>query len=157
MIFVTVGSFGPFDRMVKAVDHLAAEHPHRSWFAQIGKGSYLPQHMEYERYLDKRDFDSRIRSADVLIGHAGVGTITAAIRYSKPLIVMPRDHDRGEHVDDHQFATADLFEAGGHILVARDSRELRLVWQLAPTFHPAPRESTAAAVGDRVGKFLRGI
>ena len=157
MIFVTIGSFAPFDRLVEAVDALAADHPDEEWFAQIGEGSYLPRHMEYARYVDKQEFDERIRTADALIGHAGMGTISGALAARKPLIVMPRDNARGEHVDTHQFETADLFENGGHVLVAREAGELVALWPQLATFDPKPRVPTPEAVGARVGTFLQAL
>ena len=154
MIFVTIGSVIAFDRLVEAVDAVAAEHPDEDWFAQIGDGTYLPTHMAYARYVDRDEFERRVAEADLLIGHAGMGTISAALAAGKPLLVMPRDDARGEHVDDHQFLTADLFAADGHVLVAREAGDMAGMLDELRSFEPTPRESTAAGVGERVGRFL---
>jgi UDP-N-acetylglucosamine--N-acetylmuramyl-(pentapeptide) pyrophosphoryl-undecaprenol N-acetylglucosamine transferase len=44
--------------------------------------------------------------ADVVVGHAGVGTSIVALRAGKWPILVPRRHARGEHIDDHQAEVA---------------------------------------------------
>jgi len=60
MIFATVGTQLPFDRLIEALDAWAGEHPHIEVFAQIGCGNYLPCHMEWTRDMDPRDFRARM-------------------------------------------------------------------------------------------------
>ena len=47
MIFVTVGTQLPFDRLVRAVDAWAAEHPQVDVFGQIGPASFRPKHFAH--------------------------------------------------------------------------------------------------------------
>ena len=53
MIFVTVGSALPFDRLVQFLDErLSAETGiEETFFAQIGSGHYVPSNFESIRYL----------------------------------------------------------------------------------------------------------
>ena len=44
--------------------------------------------------------------ADVIVAHCGTGTILTALEHGKHPVVVPRRHERGEHVDDHQAVTA---------------------------------------------------
>jgi UDP-N-acetylglucosamine transferase subunit ALG13 len=153
VIFVTVGSVMPFDRLLAAADELASTSDER-WFAQTGVSTYRPCHMATEAFLDKESFEARIRDADAVVGHAGIGTISAALAAGTPLLVMPRDPGRGEHVDDHQLLTAELFAACGHLLVAMEVEDLAPAFAALDTFEPVPRSSSAVAVADRVGRFL---
>lgn len=154
MTFVIVGSVAPFDRLIRAADALAAEYPHEHWFAQIGDGAYLPTNMEYVRFMAKPEFDLRLAGSDKLIGHAGMGTISTALGLGKPLLVMPRDPERGEHVDDHQIATAEYFAGAGHVLAAAEAHELGSAYLELSTFDPVPRTPTPAKVAQRIGQFL---
>ncbi len=154
MIFVTVGSAYPFDRLIRACDALAATDPDQDWLAQIHEGDYLPKHMRYERYMDKPAFDAAMADAEVLVGHAGMGTINGALALNKPLLVMARRKEHGEHVNDHQVAGAEVFRSGGHVLVADTPADLAAQFEGLADFVPAPREVHAAELADEIGKFL---
>lgn len=45
---------------------------------------------------------SAIKRADVVVMHAGVGSILAALRAGKHPVILPRYSSLGEHIDDHQ-------------------------------------------------------
>ena len=113
MIFLTVGTQFPFDRLVRAVDQ-AVERSGCAVeiFAQIADSVYRPRCFDAVSYLQKDDFDKNMREASSIISHAGMGTITAALEGKKPLLVMPRLRKFGEVVNDHQVAIAKKF----HIL-----------------------------------------
>lgn len=158
MTFVTVGTLFPFDRLVKAVDLAVSEKLlDENVFAQIGKSNYKPENMEYAEVLDSDSFNSRIRQADFLISHAGIGSITTALSMNKPLLVMPRLKKFGEHVNDHQLDTARKFEELGHILVAYSEDELPDKFQQLKEFTPKPRQSQADKVAERISVFLESL
>ena len=51
MIFVTVGTQLPFDRMIRVVDEWVAQTGRRDVFAQIGDASYTPSATQWVRFL----------------------------------------------------------------------------------------------------------
>jgi UDP-N-acetylglucosamine transferase subunit ALG13 len=158
MIFLTVGTVMPFDRLVQAVDEaVAAGIIKTSVFAQIGETSLRPRNMEYAAVLDKHDFDRKVAEAEYLISHAGMGSITTALERDKRLLVMPRRKRFREHVNDHQVATARKFGALGHVLVAYDAGEIPRRLQEIVSFAPAPRVSQADRVAGRIMQFLEQI
>ena len=124
MILVTVGTELPFDRLVKAVDRWAATRNRSDIFAQIGEGAWEPAHFPFRDFMEPTDFSERLRSADLVVAHAGMGTILSAHHYGKPLLVMPRRADLGEQRSDHQLATVGRLLAMGKIIVAFDEQEL---------------------------------
>lgn len=123
MIFVTVGTQLAFDRMVAAVDAWAGQSGAKV-FAQIGPGAYRPAHMQYAEFLEPADFDRQFSEASLVIAHAGMGSILTALSYGKPLIIMPRRADMGEHRNDHQMATAGKFRENPAVHIAWDEIEL---------------------------------
>ncbi len=155
MIFLTVGTLFPFDRLVKAIDD-ACENGlfNEEIFAQIGDSSYKPRNFESVTSLEKKAFDERLKEASSVISHAGMGTITMALKNHKPLLVMPRRKCFKEHVNDHQVATARKFEEFGHILVAYQEEDLPEKIKELKSFVPRPRKNQAKAVADRIAKFL---
>jgi UDP-N-acetylglucosamine transferase subunit ALG13 len=124
VIFVTVGTQLPFDRMIQAVDAWAGSTGGRDVFAQIGPSSYTPRHIEHEAFISPAECRERMREADAIVAHAGMGTILGALQIGKPLLVMPRHAARGEHRNDHQIATAQRFAQLGQVVVASDEDEL---------------------------------
>ena len=126
MIFLTVGTQLPFDRMVRAVDGWAARTG-ADVFAQIGPGKYLPKHLPWTRTLRADECHATIRRATAVIAHAGMGSILTALELGKPIVVMPRRGNLGEHRNDHQLATAMHFREQGRIQVAFDEHELELL------------------------------
>lgn len=124
MIFVTVGTQLPFDRLIRAVDAWAQAHPDAEVFAQIGPGEYKPQYARWGDFVSPEEFDRYYAESQAIVAHAGMGTILTALQMAKPLLVLPRRADLGEHRNDHQVATARRFDAMGKVAVAFDESEL---------------------------------
>jgi len=159
VIFLTVGTYPlPFDRLVVAVDAAVGKGLVKEQvFAQIGHCTYKPRNMEYVALLEKEVFDDYFKRSSGVISHAGMGTITIALGYAKPLVVMPRLRRYGEIVNDHQTATARKFGELGHILVAYSPEELPEVIRRLKDFVPRPRQANPKAVADRIGEFIRTL
>jgi UDP-N-acetylglucosamine transferase subunit ALG13 len=125
MIFVTVGSDLPFDRLVRIVDQWAQANNRTDVFAQIGETDYRPAFVSYSKFLDPAEFSSRLSGATTIIAHAGMGTILSALQGEKPVLVMPRQAALREVRNEHQLATARHLLKMGLVNVAFDDRELR--------------------------------
>ena len=110
MIFVTIGSLFPFDRMVRLVDGLAPSMPDETFFAQIGEGGYEPANIPFAQMLTRQEFMEKVRAADLIVAHAGMGSVITAMECGKPIILLPRVLEWGEHTTDHQMATARWLE-----------------------------------------------
>lgn len=59
------------------------------------------------------------RESDVVITHAGVGSILMVLRTGSCPVVIPRSPDEGEHIDDHQEQLAGVLESRGLVVVVR--------------------------------------
>lgn len=111
MIFVTTGSRSfPFERLIKAVDAtaLALGLSKQEVFAQIGTSGYEPEHVSFDRFLDKTHFDEKIRSCDILITHAAAGAMLSGLHMKKKIIAIPRLLKYGEIIDNHQAELASV-------------------------------------------------
>lgn len=124
MIFVTVGTQLPFDRLIGAVDAWAGAHPAHPVVAQVGPTALVPRHIAHERSMSPAACRERMLAADVVVAHAGMGTILGALELGKPLLVMPRRAALGEHRNDHQLSTARRLAELGRVEVAFDVDEL---------------------------------
>lgn len=158
MIFITVGTQFPFDRLIRSIDQAIKKSIlSETFFAQIGKSSYIPRHFGYVDYLDKGLFDLKVKEADALISHAGIGSLMLAFDYQKPVLLMPRSPQYHEVVNNHQIDTAKEFEKLGHVLAAYDENELIEKIKLLKTFVPKPRIPNQQGVIDRISSFLDSL
>lgn len=123
MIFVTVGTQLAFDRLVSAVDYWN-ESNQCEVFAQVGPNEYVPKNMQYSQFVDPSKADQLFKTADLIISHAGMGSILTALRHQKPIIIMPRVAALGEHRNDHQLATCKWLGGTSGITVAKDEKHL---------------------------------
>jgi UDP-N-acetylglucosamine transferase subunit ALG13 len=124
-IFVAVGTQLPFDRLIGVIDEWAGKEGRTCIFAQIANSKFVPKHMEFSTFITPKEFRQRTEEADVVIAHAGMGTIITALELGKPVLVMPRLAKLGEQRNDHQLASARAFQNQGRIVVAWDETELR--------------------------------
>ncbi len=106
MIFVTVGSQLPFDRLVEAVAAWARERNVRDIFFQTGGGSVDLSGFEHADFVSPAEAASLFQRADVVVSHVGMGTIISCLEQGKPLIALPRTAALGETRNDHQLASA---------------------------------------------------
>lgn len=125
MIFVTTGTQEPFDRLLRAIDEIAPMLPGQELIVQASLKSYTPENFKTVSYLKPADFDQYMEDADLVVSHAGMGTIITALERKKPLLVMPRLLKYGEHRNEHQLATAQKINSLNFIHVAFDENELR--------------------------------
>ena len=110
MIFVTIGTQLPFNRLIKSLDEWAGQNTKVNVFAQIGAGSYTPTNMHWVRDMTPQGFQHRLEACDLVVAHAGMGSIISALDLGKRVIIMPRQAKFGEHRNDHQLATAKRLE-----------------------------------------------
>ena len=73
---------------------------------------------------DQKEFISIVKSADLIIAHAGMGTVITCLTMQKKVIVFPRLHKLKEHRNDHQEHTADWLRRQFNLPVARNDKEL---------------------------------
>lgn len=124
MIFVTVGSQLPFDRLIEAVDEWAALNTETKVIVQAGKSKFISKYCQIKNYINPREWGQLVSDADLIIGHAGMGTILNCIDLNKPLVVMPRKFKLGEVRNDHQVATVSYFKDIPGIYIADDKDSL---------------------------------
>ena len=125
MIYVTVGKMPlPFDRLLTAADELAAGLGEEV-FMQSGSATYRPVNAGFKDFLtfpEAEDYQSR---AELIISHAGIGTIIGALRSGTPIIVVPRREALKEHFNDHQMEIAKAVEGRTGVEVVYDLSGLK--------------------------------
>lgn len=125
MIFVTVGTQLPFDRLIRAVDEIAPFLGGERIIAQTCGGRYAARYIECRTYIPAAEFDAIIKQSRLIISHAGTGNIIAALMQGKPCIIMPRLASLSEHRNEHQLATVKKMRELRLVSVAYNNRQLR--------------------------------
>jgi len=124
VIFVTVGTQLAFDRLVNAVDAWAGAHQDLEFFAQIGPTTIRPKFMAHAEFLPPSRVSELMLKSDLIVSHAGMGSILSALKYRKPILIMPRKAGLHEHRNDHQLATAKWLAGRQGVNVAWDESEV---------------------------------
>ena len=124
MIFVTVGTQLPFDRLVQAMDEWAAAHPEQEVIVQTGGGEYRPQHMRSESFMGPERYKELLDKCSQVVAHAGTGSILSAQEYDRPLLIMPRSPELKEVRSDHQHSTCQKYADRPRVLIAWETVDL---------------------------------
>lgn len=128
MIFVTIGSVFPFDRLIRAADAWAegvrAGGGTEEILAQIGDGAWEPRHMDWVRRLDREAYRAAAGRARLIVAHAGMGSVITAGELRTPIVILPRQQALGEHNTDHQVATAGWLRDRPGVFVAETEAAL---------------------------------
>jgi len=127
MIFVTVGSQMPFDRMISIVDKWAENNLDEDVIAQVGNSTLEFNNITCVKNLSPTEYLNKIKTARIVVGHAGMGTILTCRDYGKPLLIMPRKGDLKETRNDHQIATLKWVKDWSFINVFNNVSELDFV------------------------------
>ena len=135
MIFVTVGvSNLPFDRLVGAVDSLAAGG--ETVVAQYGAARARPQRAVCFDYLPFVELQQWVSKARVVVCHAGIGSVAMCLSTGMHPVVVPRLERLGECVDEHQLTFGRRLGELGLATVIEDLSELAQAVRSVPTGQP---------------------
>jgi UDP-N-acetylglucosamine--N-acetylmuramyl-(pentapeptide) pyrophosphoryl-undecaprenol N-acetylglucosamine transferase len=146
VIFATVGTHGqPFTRFLDALagleDDVVVQYGHNAPPAGVG---------EAVAFMPFDELNARMREADVVVTHAGVGSVLCAREAGHVPVVVPRLRRFGEHVDDHQLELVAALGKDGHVIPVTDISELPAAVQKAgrradTTIAPKPLHAAVRA------------
>ncbi|XP_010434781.1 PREDICTED: UDP-N-acetylglucosamine transferase subunit ALG13 homolog [Camelina sativa] len=126
LVFVTVGTTS-FDALVKAVvtQHVQDELLKRGCthlLIQMGRGTFFPTKCDgadgslvVDYFTFSSSIADHIRSASLVISHAGSGSIFETLKLGKPLIVVVNE----DLMDNHQCELAEALEERKHLYYTR--------------------------------------
>lgn len=150
MIYVTVGTdVHDFSRLVKEMDKIALR---RKVVMQIGNTVYEPRNAEWFRFETNQRIDELYQKADVIVTHAGAGSIIRSLKNGKVPIVVPRLKKYGEHVNDHQLDLARFLGKRGKVIPIARIEDLK--GRIKKRYLPLKKDSSLAV---RLAAYLEGI
>lgn len=104
MIFVTVGTHEQgFERLVKEIDDLKGNGIIKEdVIIQKGYTEYEPKNCISYKLIGYEDMQKNMNEARIIITHGGPASFIAPLTIGKVPIVVPRQKDFNEHVNNHQ-------------------------------------------------------
>lgn len=128
MIFVTVGTHEQqFDRLVSKIDELVGNGSiQEEVFIQTGYSNYEPKNCTWKKLISYKEMQDYINNARVVITHGGPASFLAPLQVGKIPIVVPRQYEFSEHVNNHQLEFAlKVQERQNNIIVVQNIEELK--------------------------------
>ena len=104
MIFVTVGTHEQsFERLVKKIDELKRDKIiDEEVIIQKGYTDYEPQYCKSYKLIGYDEMKEYLEKARIIITHGGPASFIAPLTIGKIPIVVPRQKNFNEHVNNHQ-------------------------------------------------------
>jgi UDP-N-acetylglucosamine transferase subunit ALG13 len=112
-----------FDRLVRWIDDYARRHRDLRFLVQHGH-SAAPAVAAGTPFLSGEDLGEHMRRARVVVTHGGPGTIVQARRAGRLPIVVARDPELDEHVDEHQLLFVRRLEEAGRVRACATPQQL---------------------------------
>jgi UDP-N-acetylglucosamine transferase subunit ALG13 len=163
LVFVTVGTdHHPFDRLVRWVDGWleAGASDRVRCLVQFGT-SRPPLLADGRDYLSYEEVRRAMAEAVAVVTHGGPGSVMSCRWSGKVPVVVPRRHDLGEHVDDHQVVFARRMALQGEMEVAEEEglfrRALERALEDPDAFRITEAEAEAEAAAGRFRDLVEGL
>lgn len=127
MIFVTVGTHEQqFDRLISRIDELVENGIiNEEVYIQTGYSNYKPKNCKWSKLISYKEMQEYIANARIVITHGGPASFIAPLQVGKIPIVVPRQFDFSEHVNNHQLEFAlKVKERQNNIIVVQNIEDL---------------------------------
>jgi len=148
MIFVTVGNdYRNFDRLLKKMDEIAPHIPSEI-VIQRGYSRYLPKKIKHFDFVSMNKAVEYIQKSQLVVSHAGIGTIILCKKYGIPILILPRRKGYGEHMNDHQMEIAKALEE-------RKDEDIHVIYQedqLEENIFKILKEESRYTSAENIGK-----
>ena len=128
MIFVTVGTHEQqFNRLIEYVDKLKEkEIIKEDVIIQTGFSTYEPKYCKWQKLFPYQEMIKLVDEARIVITHGGPSSFIMPLQIGKTPIVVPRQFEYDEHVNNHQVAFSRAVEERmGTIIVVEEVKKLK--------------------------------
>lgn len=157
-VLITIGSMVgcKFTRLFKIMDEFCEEGilDGSQVIAQTGCDDYQSYYYKTFDMISDEKFKQLIQDSDLIISHAGTGTVTSCLKKGKKVILFPRLAEFGEHYDNHQLDLCEIFQKAGYVMCAKNKEELRKCIRNIDSFTPNEFVSHNEYINDLVIRFI---
>ena len=124
-----------FTRIMRLVEPIADKE---EIVIQAGHNHYETDKMKLFSFIPADEMSELYEKANLIVTHAGAGSILQGIQHQKKVIAVPRLTKYHEHVNDHQIELASKLEQLGCILMYKDGEDFLALYEKSKTFQPLP-------------------
>lgn len=127
MIFVTVGTHEqPFNRLIQKIDELKKDGTlEDEIIIQTGFSTYKPQFCQWSKLISYQQMVKNVADARIVVTHGGPASFIMPLQIGKIPIVVPRQYQFNEHINNHQVEFArNVYERMGTIILVEDIGKL---------------------------------
>lgn len=163
MIFVTVGTHEQqFNRLVECVDQMKEKGLlQEEVIVQTGYSTYEPKHCTWQKLFPFQQMVKNVEQARIVITHGGPSSFIMPLQIGKIPIVVPRQKQYEEHVNDHQvdFCRA-VSQRQGNIILAEEMDALEqaiLRYDEITAGMTAGQSSNNAKFNEAFGALVEGL
>ena len=138
MILILLGTqHNEFTRLLQEVENcIDNQIIKEKVIVQAGFTKYQSNQMEIFDMISKEELDKYIAEADLIITHGGVGSIIMALEKGKKVIAVPRLHEYGEHVNNHQRQIVKEFSEKKYLIGIQNVEDLPDAIKESQNFEP---------------------
>lgn len=127
MIFVTVGTHEQsFNRLIQKIDELKKNGViQEEVIIQTGFSTYEPMYCQWSKLIPYEQMVKNVNDARIVITHGGPASFIMPLQIGKIPIVVPRQYQFDEHVNNHQIEfTRNVVKRMGMIILVEDINTL---------------------------------
>lgn len=159
MILVLLGTqHNEFTRLLQEIDEcIKSKKIDEEVIVQAGFTKYESKKMRIFDMIPKLDLDEFVERADLVITHGGVGSIIMALNKNKKVIAVPRLHEYGEHVNDHQRQIIKVFSEKGYLIGVQNVEDMPEALKEIKTFVPKKYENNNHEMLNYIENFIANI
>ena len=145
-LFVPLGTQKfPFGRIITALNLLVDQGKYKANEIVMQSALYpIKPNFTHFGLIPHEDFDRYMQEAEVVVTHI------SCMEMGKPLVVCPRLHEYGEHVDNHQMEIATLMHDKYDVLICTDMKDLPELIEKAKVHKYKPWVSHRAELLDAI-------
>ena len=144
MILVLLGTFTiEFSRPIIAIENAIKNGDVKEEIiVQAGHTAYSSELLTIRSFIDPKELNELNERAEIIVTHAGVGSILRGFKMHKKIIAIPRLYKFQEHVDDHQVDILEEFAECNYLIPWHEDDNFKDLLAKARTFEPSPFVST---------------
>ena len=161
MIFVMLGTQNnSFRRLLEEIDKLIDKKIiNEEVLVQAGYTHYGAKNdsMKIVDFISREELDAFEQKANIIITHGGVGSIITSLEKGKKVIAVPRLHEYGEHVNNHQLEIVEKFHQNGNIIGLQSVSELEEAIKKVKNFKPKPYIENNRKILGMIENFIDNV
>ena len=124
---------------------------------QAGYTKFESDKMKIIDLMSKEQLELFQDEANLIITHGGVGSIITSIEKGKKVIAVPRIHEYGEHVNNHQKEIVKDFNEKGYIIGIEKVEDLKQAIIKSKEFEPKKYQPNNEKMLKIIEEFIDNI